>query len=197
MIPTTASAPRQRGADLAARLDFRRLPKVLLHEHLDGGLRPATVVELAEEAGYRALPTRDPGELEPWFQRGAQQGNLERYLEGFRHTCAVMQTEQALERAAFEFMEDMSEDGGLFYRAGFRVCLNTDDRLMSGTSMSQETALAAELFDLGLDDLEKLALNAMKSAFAPFEVRLQIIQEVIKPGYAAARAELGGTTQGM
>jgi adenosine deaminase len=79
---------------------------------------------------------------------------------------------------------------GIFFRRGFRVCLNTDDRLMSDTSMTQETTLAAELFDLSLNDLEKLSLNAIKSAFAPFDKRIQIIFETIKPGFAAARAGL-------
>ena len=50
---------------------IRRAPKVLLHDHLDGGLRPATVVDLAREFGYRGLPTEDPEELATWFRRGA------------------------------------------------------------------------------------------------------------------------------
>ncbi len=79
---------------------------------------------------------------------------------------------------------------GMFIRRGFRVCLNTDDRLMSDTSMTQETTLATELFDLSLQDLEKLSLNAIKSAFAPFDKRLRVIFESIKPGFAAARAKL-------
>lgn len=360
-----------RGKELTARVDIRELPKVLLHEHLDGGLRPATVIDLAREKGYRKLPTTDPAELAAWFHRGAQRGNLPEYLEGFEHTTAVMQTPEALERVAFEFIEDMHEDGvvyaevrfapvfhteggltqdevvaavirglkrgerafgvrwgliicamrhmqnsleaaelaircremgvvgfdlaggehgfppkkhveafqaieranfyitihageaygpksiwqalqycgahrlghatrlrddievfadgtmhlgslaqyildrrvplemcllsnlhtgacasleehpfGLFFRRGFRVCLNTDDRLMSDTSMTRETTLATELFDLSLSELEKLSLNAMKSAFAPYDQRIKIIFDVIKPGFAKVRARL-------
>jgi adenosine deaminase len=360
-----------RGKSLTAAVDLRTLPKVLLHEHLDGGLRPITVIELAAELGYEGLPTSDPTDLAAWFHRGAQRGNLPEYLEGFSHTTAVMQTPEALERVAFEFIEDMYHDGvvyaevrfapvyhttlgltqdevvaavirglergertygvewgliicamrhmpnsleaaelairnrdlgvvgfdlaggehgfppkkhveafqaieranfyitihageaygpesiwqalqycgahrlghatrlrddieilpdgtmklgrlaqyildrrvplemcllsnlhtgacasleehpfGAFFRRGFRVCLNTDDRLMSDTSMTRETTLATELFDLSLGELEKLSLNGIKSAFAPFDKRLRIIFESIKPGFAAARAAM-------
>ena len=79
---------------------------------------------------------------------------------------------------------------GLFFRRGFRVCLNTDDRLMSDTSMTKETILATELFDLSLHELEKLSLNAMKSAFAPFDKRIRIIFDTIKPGFAKVPAGL-------
>lgn len=359
------------GKALTQAVDIRALPKVLLHEHLDGGLRPRTVIELAAELGYTGLPTTDPEDLAAWFHRGAQKGNLPEYLEGFAHTIAVMQTRDALERIAFEFIEDMYHDGvvyaevrfapvyhtergltqdevvasviaglerggrtygvewglilcamrhmqnsveaaelairtrklgvvgfdlaggehgfppkkhveafqaieranfyitihageaygresiwqalqfcgahrlghatrlrddiellpdgsmklgplaqyildrriplemcllsnlhtgatpsleehpfGIFFRRGFRVCLNTDDRLMSDTSMTLETTLATELFDLNLADLEKLSLNAMKSAFAPFDKRLKVIFETIKPGFAAIRSTL-------
>jgi adenosine deaminase len=359
------------GKALTAAVSMRSLPKVLLHEHLDGGLRPATVVELAKESGYKGLPTSDTIELATWFHRGAQRGNLPEYLEGFRHTISVMQTRESLERVAFEFIEDMYDDGvtyaevrfapiyhteggltqdevvtaviaglergekmyavewgliicamrhmnnsveaaelairhrdagvvgfdlaggedgfppkkhvdafqaieranfyitihagesygpesiwqalqycgahrlghgtrlrddievlpdgtmklgrlaqyvldrrvplemcllsnlhtgacanledhpfGAFFRRGFRVCLNTDDRLMSNTSMTQEMTLATELFDLNINDLEKLALNGMKSAFAPYDKRVKIIFNSIKPGFATVRAVL-------
>jgi adenosine deaminase len=359
------------GKELTASVDIRKLPKVLLHEHLDGGLRPATVIELAAETGYKGLPTTDSTDLAHWFHRGAQRGNLPEYLEGFLHTISVMQSPEALERVAFEFIEDMYDDGvvyaevrfapcyhtqqgltqdevvaavvsglkrgestygvewgliicamrhmtnsleaaelairhrdigvvgfdlaggedgfppkkhveafqaieranfyitihageaygpesiwqalqycgahrlghatrlrddiqilpdgsmklgslaqyildrrvplemcllsnlhtgacasledhpfGVFFRNGFRVCLNTDDRLMSDTTMTQETTLATELFDLSLAELEKLSLNAIKSAFAPFDKRLKLIFNTIKPGFAAARTAL-------
>ncbi len=90
---------------------IRRAPKVLLHDHLDGGLRPATVIELAAEAGYRDLPTTDPDELARWFRLGADRKSLELYLEGFRHTVAVMQTPDAIARVAAECVEDLAADG--------------------------------------------------------------------------------------
>lgn len=350
---------------------IRTLPKVLLHDHLDGGLRPKTIIELAREIGYTGLPTTDPGELAEWFHRGAQRGSLPLYLEGFAHTCAVMQTEEGLERVAYEMMEDMKHDGvvyvetrfapvfhterglhhddvvnavlrglergkkdfgvefgviicamrnmklslemaelavdfrergvvgfdlageeggyppkkhvdafhyiqrenfnitvhageafgkesiwqalqwcgahrighatrliedigldkknknkivrmgylaqyvldkrlpleicltsnvdtgavksleehpfGVYHKYKFRVTLNTDDRLMSATTMTKEYKIAHQVFKLTLDDLEKLTINAMKSAFLPYNKRIGIIYDVIKPGYAAAR----------
>jgi len=353
---------------------IQTLPKVILHDHLDGGLRPETVVELAKDYKYDLLPTTDPGELAEWFHRGAQRGSLPLYLEGFAHTCGVMQTEEALERVAYEMMEDMKNDGvayvetrfapvfhtekglhwdevlnavlkglergrkdfgvefgliisamrnmklsqemaelavdfrergvvgfdlageeggfppkkhvdafhyiqrenfnitihageafgiesiwqaiqwcgahrighatrliedigldkhepnkiakmgylaqyvldkripleicltsnihtgavpsveehpfGLYYRYKFRVTLNTDDRLMSNTTMTKELKLAHKAFKLSLDDLEKLTINAMKSAFIPYNRRLELIYNVIKPGYTSARERL-------
>jgi adenosine deaminase len=347
-----------------------RAPKVLLHDHLDGGLRPATVIELAQEAGYRELPTTDPAELGRWFTRGADRKSLELYLEGFRHTVAVMQSRDAIERVAAEAVEDLAADrvvyaeirmapelltdGGLsldeatqamlaglrrgaerrpitvgliitamrqaarsveiaelairhrdegvvgfdiagpeagyppsrhldafhliarenfhftihagegfglpsiwealqwcgaerlghgvrivdditvrddgrvvlgrlasyvrdrrvplemcptsnvhtgaaasvdqhpidlLRRLRFRVTVNTDNRLMSGISMSSEMEALNRAFGIGLDEMEWLTLNAMKSAFWPFDGRLRIINEQIKPAYAQLRAE--------
>lgn len=350
---------------------IRRAPKVLLHDHLDGGLRPATVVELAREQGYDGLPTHDPGELAAWFTRGAHRRDLELYLEPFRHTVAVLQTAEALQRVAAECAEDLAEDGivyaevrfapelhleqgltpdevvtavlegfrlgsagrpivigtlctamrtaarsveiaelalrhrdegvvgfdiagaeagyppsrhldafqlvmredfhitihagegfglpsiaealhycgaerlghgvrlvddisvdaggratlgrlasyvrdrrvplelcptsnvhtgaaatlaehpvGLLRRLRFRVTVNTDNRLMSGVTLSEELQRLVSTFGYGVDDLEWLTINAMKSAFWPFEQRLRIINEQIKPGYAALRASV-------
>jgi len=346
------------------------LPKILLHEHLDGGLRPQTIIELARESGYRGLPTDNPEELAAWFHQGANQGSLPEYLVGFAHTIAVMQTEEALERVAYEQAEDLSRDGVVYFetrfapifhtrrglthqqvvsavlrgldrgrkdfaiasgliicamrnlqislemaelaldfrqrgvvgfdlageeggyppkkhvdafhfiqrenfnitihagegygkesiwqaiqycgahRIGhatrlidditivegkvklgdlaqyvldkripleicllsnvhtgatpslaehpfkilfdqkFRVFLNTDNRLMSNTSLTHEFEVAAATFDLSLDDFEKLTINAMKSAFIPYDERCRFIYEVLKPGHAKARAQL-------
>ena len=347
---------------------LRSLPKVLLHEHLDGVLRPQSVVELARDAGYDGLPISDPEALAQWFHRGANQGSLAKYLQGFTHTIAVMQTEEALSRVAYEQAEDLSKDGVVYFetrfapifhtqkglthqqvvaavlkglergrkdfgivsgliicamrnmdvslemaelavdfrergvvgfdlageeggyppkkhvdafhyiqrqnfnitihagegygkesiwqaiqycgahRIGhgtrlidditvrdgkavklgdlaqyvldkripleiclisnvhtgatpslaehpfkilfqekFRVTLNTDNRLMSSTSMTQEFEAAAETFGLSLDDFEKLTINAMKSAFLPYYQRINFIYEVIKPSYSRIR----------
>ena len=353
---------------------LKSLPKVLLHEHLDGVLRPATVIALAHDCGYTELPTRDPVELARWLYQGANQGSLAKYLEGFRHTIAVTQTEEALERVAYEQAEDLSRDGVVYYetrfaplfhttkglthqqvvtavlkgmargrrdfgvqsgliicamrnmnvslemaelavdfrergvvgfdlageeggyppkkhvdafhyiqrenfnitvhagegfgkesiwqaiqycgahRIGhgtrliddiavadgravklgdlaqyvldkriplevcllsnvhtgatptldqhpfkilyqekFRVTLNTDNRLMSDTSMTKEFEAAAETFGLTLDDFEKITINAMKSAFIPYGQRCDLIYKTLKPGYAKARASLAST----
>jgi adenosine deaminase len=349
---------------------IRTAPKVLLHDHLDGGLRPETVVELADESGYGALPSTNPHELGIWFRDAADSGSLELYLETFAHTVGVMQTEDALTRVAREAVEDLAADGvvyaeirwapelhterdlsleqvveavlagfaegeavaaergqriragalltamrhaansseiaqlavryrdlgvvgfdiagaeagfpptrhldafeylrrenfhftihageafglpsiweaiqwcgadrlghgvrivddidaegrlgrlaqyvrdkriplemcpssnvqtgaaasikehpiGLLRKLFFRVTVNTDNRLMSGTSMSREMALLVDAFDYGWADLQWFTINAMKSAFIPFDERLTIINEQIKPGYAALMA---------
>jgi adenosine deaminase len=350
---------------------LRQLPKVLLHEHLDGGLRPQTVVELAQKSGYTRLPTNDPEALAEWFHQGANHGSLAKYLAGFRHTIAVMQTEEALERVAYEQAEDLHKDGVVYfetrfaplfhtekglthqqvvtavlkglargqrdfgirsgliicamrnmnvslemaelavdfrargvvgfdlageeggfppkkhvdafhyiqrenfnitvhagegfgkesiwqaiqycgahrighgtrliddiavrdgkaaklgdlaqyvldkripleicllsnvhtgatpsleehpfkilYQEKFRVTLNTDNRLMSNTSMTREFEAAAPTFGLTLDDFEKITINAMKSAFLPYGERCEFIYKKLKPGYARIRQEL-------
>jgi adenosine deaminase len=347
---------------------LKSLPKVLLHEHLDGVLRPQTVIQLAQAVGYSDLPTTDPEALGRWFHQGANQGSLAKYLEGFRHTIGVMQTEEALERVAYEQAEDLSQDGVVYfetrfaplfhtrkelthqqvvaavlkglargqrefgvasgliicamrnmnvslemaelavdfrgrgvvgfdlageeggyppkkhvdafhyiqrenfnitihagegfgkesiwqaiqycgahrighgtrliddiavagdqvvklgdlaqyvldkripleicllsnvhtgatpsleqhpfrilYQEKFRVTLNTDNRLMSNTSLTQEFEAAAKTFGLTLDDFEKLTINAMKSAFLPYDRRCEFIYQTLKPGYARVR----------
>jgi adenosine deaminase len=347
--------------------DIVKAPKALLHDHLDGGLRPATIVELAEAIGHR-LPATDAGTLGDWFVSAADSGSLERYLETFAHTVAVMQTPEGLQRVARECALDLAADGvvyaevryapeqhlergltldevveavhaglvdgcaeaaalgrpirvgtlltamrhaarsqeiaelavryrdngvvgfdiagaeagfpptrhldafeylqrenfhftihageafglpsiwqaiqwcgadrlghgvrivdditgneqrmlgrlaayvrdkriplelcpssnvqtgaaasiaehpiGLLHDLRFRVTVNTDNRLMSGTSMSREMALLAEAFGWGWSELQWLTINAMKSAFIPYDERLAIITEVIKPAYA-------------
>lgn len=355
---------------------IERAPKVLLHDHLDGGLRPATVIDLARESGHEDLPSQDADELARWFSEAAYSGSLERYLETFRHTVAVTQAPAALRRVARECAEDLAADGvvyaevrfapelhtsagmseaqaidevlagfsegaaaainaghpirmgllltamrtathsrqiaelaveyrdrgvvgfdiagaeaghpptrhldafeylrrenahftihageafglpsiweaiqwcgadrlghgvrivdditvapdgtaelgrlasyirdrriplemcptsnvqtgaaesierhpiGLLRRLGFRVTVNTDNRLMSGTSMTREMALLSEAFGYGLDDLQWLTVNAMKSAFIAFDERLELINTLIKPGYAELKDEL-------
>ena len=348
----------------------RRAPKVLLHDHLDGGLRPATIVDLAREIGHE-LPAPDTESLGSWFTESADSGSLERYLETFDHTVAVMQTAEQLTRVARECVEDLAQDGvvyaevryapeqhlggdltldevvaavqegfdegqaaaggrivvrqlltamrhqarsreiaelsvawrdrgvagfdiagaeagypptrhldafeylqrenahftihageafglpsiwqaiqwcgadrlghgvriidditvaddgsvelgrlaayvrdqriplemcpfsnlqtgaaasiaehpiGLLTRLRFRVTVNTDNRLMSGTSMTREMTALSEAFGYGLADLRWFTVNAVKSSFLPFDERLAMIDEVIKPGYAALGA---------
>jgi adenosine deaminase len=347
--------------------DIRRAPKVLLHDHLDGGLRPQTIIDLAGAHGYGGLPATDADSLAAWLTNGARRGQLELYLEAFQHTVAVMQTPDALARVAAECAADLAADGivyaevrfapelhldggltlnqvveavlegfrtgtagraitvyalltamrtaarsreiaelavryrdqgvvgfdiagaeagnrpsrhldafeyterenfhitihagegyglpsiweavqwcgaerlghgvrivdditmadgrpvlgrlasyirdrriplemcptsnvqtgaaasipehpiGLLRDLSFRVTVNTDNRLMSGVTLSSELAALSEAFGYGWADLEWLTINAMKSAFAPFDERLAIINEVIKPGFGALR----------
>jgi adenosine deaminase len=76
------------------------------------------------------------------------------------------------------------------YNEKFRVFLNTDDRLMSDTTLTKEYSIASEMFGLTLDDVEKLNINAMKSSFIPYKERLPYIYNVIKPGYQKMREKL-------
>ncbi|WP_330308522.1 MULTISPECIES: hypothetical protein [unclassified Streptomyces] len=109
-----AATSDQTGPAVATAEQIRRAPKVLLHDHLDGGVRPATVLALARETGYDALPKSDAAELGAWFREAADSGSLERYLETFSHTVGVMQTREALVRVAAECAEDLAADGVVY-----------------------------------------------------------------------------------
>ena len=105
---------------------IRAVPKVLLHDHLDGGLRPSTVIELAQETGYDALPTHDPDELTKILTAGSHRGHLNLYLDAFRHTVGVMQTGEALYRVAAECAEDLARDGVVYAEVRFAPELHTE-----------------------------------------------------------------------
>ncbi|WP_019854105.1 adenosine deaminase [Actinopolyspora mortivallis] len=130
---------------------IRQAPKVLLHDHLDGGLRPRTVVELAERTGYRHLPTKDLDGIEQWFAAATNAGSLEEYLERFVHTVGVLQTPEALIRAASECAEDLAADGVVYAEVRYAPELSTQagmeldevvEALLEG--FKQGTARAAE-----------------------------------------------------
>ena len=92
----------------------QRAPKVLLHDHLDGGLRPQTILDIAQQSGYSKLPASDAAGLARWFAESADSGSLERYLETFVHTVGVMQTPEALQRVAAECAQDLAADGVVY-----------------------------------------------------------------------------------
>lgn len=117
--------------------DVRSLPKVLLHDHFDGGLRPRTVIELARDHHYRGLPTQDPDDLAAWFHRGADRRSLELYLETFVHTLAVLRTPDAVERVAFECAQDLAADGVVYAESRFAP------ELVAGPTMSVDDAIRA------------------------------------------------------
>ncbi len=93
---------------------MHQAPKVLLHDHLDGGLRPQTIIELAADVGYADLPETSEGALGSWFRESADSGSLPRYLETFDHTLAVMQTREGLFRVASECAQDLAADGVVY-----------------------------------------------------------------------------------
>ncbi|MQA95030.1 MAG: adenosine deaminase [Streptosporangiales bacterium] len=105
--------------------EIRQAPKVLLHDHLDGGLRTDTIVDLARQSGYDALPATDADVLREWFETSANSGSLERYLQTFGHTVGVMQTRDALARTAAECAEDLAADGVVYAEVRFAPELHT------------------------------------------------------------------------
>jgi hypothetical protein len=112
--------------------DIARAPKALLHDHLDGGLRPQTIIELAAEIGH-ALPARDPVALGEWFVAAADSGSLERYLETFAHTVAVMQSAESLRRVAAECAVDLAADGVVYAEVRFAP----EQHLVGGLTLPQ------------------------------------------------------------
>jgi adenosine deaminase len=129
----------------------RRAPKVLLHDHLDGGLRPTTVIELADAIGH-GLPSTDPVELHRYFVRGAEAKDLAQYLDTFQHTVAVLQTEANLARVARECVEDLVADGVVYAEVRFAPELHQQsglalaavvDAVASGIREGERAARAA------------------------------------------------------
>jgi adenosine deaminase len=124
---------------------IRAAPKVLLHDHLDGGLRPATIIDLAAGIGHR-LPRTDADELGRWFVESADSGSLERYLETFDHTVAVMQTADAISRVAAECVEDLAADGVVYAEVRYAP----EQHLADGLSLEQVVDAVAEGFETGM-----------------------------------------------
>lgn len=124
---------------------IRDAPKVLLHDHLDGGLRPSSVIELADAVGYPALPSQDPAELADWFLGAAHSGSLVRYLETFGHTVAVLQTAAALTRVASECAEDLAADGVVYAEVRFAPELHVE----LGLDMREVVEAVLEGFRIG------------------------------------------------
>ncbi|MFF0623240.1 adenosine deaminase [Streptomyces sp. NPDC004296] len=135
-------------SNLPTAEQIRRAPKVLLHDHLDGGLRPGTVVDLAREIvphGLNGLPETDPEKLGIWFREAADSGSLERYLETFAHTCAVMQTREGLFRVAAECAEDLAADGVVYAEVRYAP----EQHLESGLRLEEVVEIVNEGFREG------------------------------------------------
>lgn len=146
--------------------EIRALPKILLHDHLDGGLRPATVIDLAKECGYDALPTHDPGELGHWFVSTAGSGSLPDYLQTFRHTVGVMQSYEAIARVAQECAEDLAADGVVYAEVRFAPELFT----AGGLSMAEAVEAVLDGFDGDTDIEVNAILCAMRQSDRAGEV---------------------------
>ena len=151
-----------------------RAPKALLHDHLDGGLRPATVVDLAAEFGYDRLPTTDVDELAAWFRRGADRKSLELYLETFDHTTGVMQERDAITRVAAECAEDLAADGVVYAEVRMAPELCTErgltldevqEAILAGYAIGEARAAAA-----GHPIVVRSIVTAMRQAARSVEV---------------------------
>ncbi len=149
--------------------EIRSAPKVLLHDHLDGGLRPQTILELARDVGYRDLPGSDPEELTARLTEGAHRGHLEVYLDAFRHTVAVMQTADALQRVAAECAEDLAADGVVYAEVRFAPELHTE----RGLSLDEVVAAVLDGFRRGSSGrgiTVYALLTAMRTAARSLEI---------------------------
>jgi adenosine deaminase len=134
----------------------------LLHDHLDGGVRPSTLLELADAVGYR-LPTSEPDSLAGWFIEAASSGSLTAYLQTFEHVCAVTQTTDALYRIAFEAVEDVAADGVSL--AEFRF------------------APTQHVTSLSIDEVIEAVLGGLSDAASQAGVRVGLILGAVRPAY--------------
>jgi len=125
---------------------IKLVPKVLLHDHLDGGLRPQTIIDIAQEIGYTALPTHDASELAIWFREACDSGSLVRYLETFSHTIAVMQRREDIVRVAKECVLDLAQDGVVYAEVRGAPELFTE----KGLTMSDVVEATLEGYEQGM-----------------------------------------------
>ena len=131
---------------------LRRIPKALLHDHLDGGLRPQTIIELAEAVGYQGLPANQADALGAWFRDSADSGSLERYLQTFDQTLAVMQTIDGLHRVASECVQDLAADGVVYAEVRYAP----EQHLVDGLSLED----VVEAVNAGFRDGERIAAGS-------------------------------------
>jgi len=147
---------------------IRRAPKVVLHDHLDGGLRPSTILDLAAAVGHD-LPALNAEELADWFAASADSGSLELYLETFRHTVAVMQTPEAITRVAREAVEDLAADGVVYAEIRYAPELHVD----GGLSLEEVVAAVQRGFAEGMEEtgiVVRQLVTAMRQAARASEI---------------------------
>jgi adenosine deaminase len=128
---------------------IKALPKISLHDHLDGGLRPQTMIELADGVGHK-LPHNNAAELGEWFFKSADSGSLERYLETFDHTTAVMQTKEGLTRVAKEFVLDLHDDGVIYGEIRWAP----EQHLRQGLSLDETVEAVQDGLEMGMSEVE-------------------------------------------
>ncbi|MGH3417438.1 MAG: adenosine deaminase, partial [Actinocrinis sp.] len=160
--------------------EIRQAPKVALHDHLDGGLRPQTVIELADAAGYTGLPSRDAAKLGEWFRDAADSGSLPRYLETFDHTIAVMQSADALRRVAAETVEDLAADGVVYAESRYAP----EQHLRNGLTLDE----VAEAVNAGCREGEERA--AASGHLIKVGTLVTAMRQNTEPGHSLKIAEL-------
>lgn len=133
-----------------ANFDIQALPKISLHDHLDGGLRPQTIIELADEIGY-LLPASDAKSLRRWFAESADSGSLVKYLETFDVTTAVMQTKAGLTRIAREFVLDLADDGVIYGEVRWAP----EQHLRAGLSLDEVVEAVQDGLEEGMQLIEE------------------------------------------
>ena len=171
---------------------IRRAPKVDLHDHLDGGLRAATVIDLAQEYGYVGLPTTDVDDLNRWFHRGGKRNDLVLYLETFAHTVGVMQHRDAIVRVAAECAEDMATDGVVYAEVRFAP----EQHIEAGLTLDEVLDAVLEGFRIGSAGTG-LTIYAICSAMRTAARSLEIAELAVRwrdagvVGFDIAGAEAG------
>ncbi|MGQ0823840.1 MAG: adenosine deaminase [Actinomycetota bacterium] len=171
---------------------LREAPKVVLHDHLDGGLRPTTIVELAAAEGYDNLPTNDPGELAAWMTRGANRSDLVLYLETFVHTVGVMQTRESITRVARECGEDLAADGVVYAEVRFAPELH----MQQGLTLDEVVEAALDGFRQGSEG-RNIVVRVLCTAMRTAALSLQIAELAVRwrdegvCGFDIAGAEAG------
>ena len=154
---------------------MKKYPKVLLHDHLDGGLRPETIIEIADEIGYQSLPEKSTSKLADWFQAACDSGSLERYLETFDHTIAVMQREVDIVRVARETVVDLAADGVIY--AEVRVA--PEHFTKKGLTMSAVVEAMLEGYRLG--EVETgLKVNTILCGMRQWKKSQEVAELVVK-----------------
>jgi len=129
-------------------LDIQSLPKISLHDHLDGGLRPQTIVELSESIGHK-LPRTNAADLAIWFSEQCNSGSLVKYLETFEHTVAVMQNKEGLERVAYEAVLDLAREGVIYAELRWAP----EQHLNGGLSLDQTVEAVQDGLERGMEEV--------------------------------------------
>jgi adenosine deaminase len=167
------------GYALADGTDIRALPKVSLHDHLDGGLRPSTVIELGDAVGLE-LPTTDPVELARWFGEKSNSGSLVEYLKTFDLTTAVMQTREGLTRVAREFVQDLGADGVVYGEIRWAP----EQHLTRGLSLDETVEAVQEGIEAGIQDVratgKRIRVGQLVSAMRHLDRGLEIAQLAVR-----------------